>query len=47
MLNDMISYTISFLQSIADFFLLEPICYLFGLICLCFVVKAFKMIIQF
>lgn len=45
-MEDMILFSTGMLDAVATFLASEPIIYLFGLVCLCFVVKAFKDIIH-
>lgn len=45
-MSDMVSFSVSMLTAVADFLATPPIFYLFGLICLCFVLKAVKIIIH-
>ena len=42
----MITFSETFLLSVAEFLATPPVFYLFGLICFCFIVKAVKMIIS-
>lgn len=44
-MDNMIQFSTSMLNLLADFLAREPIIYLFGLICLCFVVKVIKIIL--
>lgn len=44
-MDNMIQFSTSMLTILADFLAREPIIYLFGLICLCFVVKVIKIIL--
>lgn len=41
-MNNMVAWWTFILESIQDFLLEEPVCYLFGLILLCFVGKFLK-----
>lgn len=43
-MNVMIEFTSTVLNQLASFLGSEPIIYLFGCVCLCFVVKAVKML---
>lgn len=43
-MNEMIDFSMAMLDGLADFLGTEPIFYLFGLVCFCFVVKAFLML---
>lgn len=45
-MDNMSSFFVTMLQSIADFLGSEPIIYIFGLVCLCIIVKVFKDIIS-
>ena len=42
---NMIAFSTAMLSLLADFLATEPIIYLFGLVCLCFVLKAVKMLL--
>lgn len=44
-MTPMIDFSVAMLTALSDFLLSEPVFYLFGLICFCFVVKAFKILI--
>lgn len=41
-MNAMIDFSIAMLGAVANFLGSEPIIYLFGLVCFCFIVKAFR-----
>lgn len=43
-MTDMVAFSVAMLQAVADFLATPPVFYLFGLICLCFVMKAIKII---
>lgn len=43
---DMIAFSVAMLNALADFFATPPVFYLFALVCFCFIVKAFKIIIS-
>ena len=43
-MNAMINFSLAMLDGVADFLGSEPIFYLFGMVCFCFVVKAFLML---
>lgn len=45
-MNVMIDFTSTVLTQLAAFLGSEPIIYLFGCVCLCFVVKAFMMLFK-
>ncbi len=45
-MQNMTAFFVAVLEAVASFMASEPIIYLFGLILLLFVVKAFKMIIS-
>lgn len=45
-MENMTAFFTSMLHAIADFLGSEPVIYIFGLVCLCIVVKVFKDIIS-
>lgn len=45
-MDDMQEFSVFILGAIADFLATPPVFYLFGLICFCFIVKAFKILIS-
>lgn len=44
-MTPMIDFSVAMLSALAVFLQSEPVFYLFGLICFCFIVKAFKILI--
>ena len=46
-MTEMVDFSIAMLTAIADFLATPPIFYIFGLICFCFIVKAFKILTKF
>lgn len=46
LVSDMISFSIVMLEALADFLGTAPVFYLFALVCFCFIVKAFKILIS-
>lgn len=45
-MTPMIDYSVAMLRAVADFLSAEPIIYLFGLVLLCFLCKAIKILIS-
>lgn len=45
-MQPMIDFSVYFLGALADFLASEPIIYMFGLICLCFIAKTIKILIH-
>jgi len=43
-MRDMIDFSLAMMEGLADFLGSEPIFYLFGLVCFCFIVKIFMML---
>lgn len=46
MMSDMVAFSNAMLTALATFLETPPVFYLFGLICFCFIVKAFKILIE-
>ena len=44
-MENMSAFFVTLLQAVASFFAAEPIIYLFGVVVLLFIIKAFKMIV--
>lgn len=40
-MNEMIEFSLAMMNGVADFLAAEPIFYLFGMVCFCFIVKIF------